>query len=190
MSDLKPPYKLNTILYGPPGTGKTYNVISWAVAIIMQKPLEEIKEARKQKKRLPEENGGKTVEEWFKHYKDVGQIEFVTFHQNYSYEDFIEGIKPKTTENGQLSFEVKDGVLKKFAKLILGEDRLLHPYDQFLRAYSKLGDSKNLKTVVTQGTPTPFDLKKGMTKLILTSYAVSLGCKRVVLFYPALYKES
>ena len=33
----------NTILYGPPGTGKTYNTIMYAVAIIENKKLEDIK---------------------------------------------------------------------------------------------------------------------------------------------------
>ncbi len=42
-----------------------------------------------------------------------GRIKFVTFHQSYGYEDFIEGIKP-TLVNGNISYEVKAGVFKKF----------------------------------------------------------------------------
>jgi 5-methylcytosine-specific restriction endonuclease McrBC GTP-binding regulatory subunit McrB len=30
----------------------------------------------------------------YRSYKENGQIEFTTFHQSYSYEEFIEGIKP------------------------------------------------------------------------------------------------
>jgi len=43
-----------------------------------------------------------------------GQISFVTFHQSYGYEDFIEGIRPQT-EGGQISYEVRDGILKTIA---------------------------------------------------------------------------
>ena len=44
-----------------------------------------------------------------------GRIKFVTFHQSYGYEDFIEGIKP-TLVNGNISYEVKAGVFKKFCE--------------------------------------------------------------------------
>lgn len=36
----------------------------------------------------------------------------VTFHQSFSYEDFVEGIRPQTTEGG-ISYEVRDGLFKK-----------------------------------------------------------------------------
>jgi len=39
----------------------------------------------------------------------------VTFHQSYSYEDFVEGIRPQTTEGG-ISYEVRDGLFKSFCK--------------------------------------------------------------------------
>ncbi|MEQ6916018.1 McrB family protein [Halomonas aquatica] len=40
----------------------------------------------------------------------------VTFHQSYSYEDFVEGIRPQTTEEGGISYEVRDGLFKAFCK--------------------------------------------------------------------------
>ena len=43
------------------------------------------------------------------------QLEFITFHQNYSYEDFIQGIRPDTDDNEVLTFEKRDGIFKKIA---------------------------------------------------------------------------
>lgn len=46
--------------------------------------------------------------------KLIKNYEFITFHQSFSYEDFIEGIKPKLDDNDKdVSFEIKDGVFKK-----------------------------------------------------------------------------
>lgn len=44
----------------------------------------------------------------------VKNYDFVTFHQSFSYEDFIEGIKPRLEEDeAELGFEIKDGIFKK-----------------------------------------------------------------------------
>lgn len=73
----------NMILYGPPGTGKTYHTVLYAVAVIEEKSLSEVASE-------PYEDIAKR----YHHYKENGLIEFTTFHQSYSYEDFIEGIRP------------------------------------------------------------------------------------------------
>jgi hypothetical protein len=89
---------LNQILYGPPGTGKTYATISKAVEIIngydtTGMPWSEVKEA-------------------YDDLVDSGKIRFVTFHQSYSYEEFIEGIKP-VVDGDNVRYEIVDGTFKK-----------------------------------------------------------------------------
>ncbi|MCM1579706.1 MAG: AAA family ATPase [Ruminococcus sp.] len=99
----------NTILYGPPGTGKTYNTVKYAVAIIENKNLSEINS-----------ESYKVVLERYNKYKDGGLIEFVTFHQSYGYEEFIEGIKPAagedTDEAGVIRYDIQPGVFKRFCE--------------------------------------------------------------------------
>ncbi|MFW5871966.1 MAG: McrB family protein [bacterium] len=91
-------FPLNTIFYGPPGTGKTYNTVLRAAEIIANKAIDSYDEAlRIFKSKLHD------------------QIEFITFHQNYSYEDFIQGLRPDTENDKQLTFERKDGVFKILA---------------------------------------------------------------------------
>lgn len=42
--------------------------------------------------------------------------EFVTFHQSYSYEQFVEGLTVETSEEGQAMYRIKDGVFKRLAR--------------------------------------------------------------------------
>jgi 5-methylcytosine-specific restriction protein B len=99
----------NIILYGTPGTGKTYSTVLYAVAIIEEKPLNQIK---------AEEYSA--VFERYQKYKAEGLVSFTTFHQSYGYEEFIEGIRPviSNEENAEtmkeIKYEICDGVFKSF----------------------------------------------------------------------------
>ncbi|MGZ4161858.1 MAG: McrB family protein [Neobacillus sp.] len=94
----------NLILYGPPGTGKTYETIRIALQICGQWRDEYT------------HNRSEAVSV-FKNLQDNGQIEFVTFHQSFSYEEFVEGIQAIVPAGGgDVSYEVKDGVFKKICK--------------------------------------------------------------------------
>lgn len=96
----------NTILYGPPGTGKTYNTVLYAVAIIENKNLSEVK---------AEEYDD--VLSRYNEYKNEGLIEFTTFHQSYGYEEFIEGIKPilnSESDESDIKYTIEDGLFKAF----------------------------------------------------------------------------
>jgi putative GTPase subunit of restriction endonuclease len=97
-TDKTPAVPLNQILFGAPGTGKTYHTKKMAVEIINGKKAQD-----------------RSREEINKEYEELieaGQIVFTTFHQSLSYEDFIEGIKPRTI-GGNVTYEVKDGIFKQ-----------------------------------------------------------------------------
>jgi len=69
---------VNVILYGPPGTGKTYETIERSVKLT-----------------TPGFSGDHAAHKRkFDAMRREGRVEFITFHQSYSYEDFIEGIRP------------------------------------------------------------------------------------------------
>ena len=107
---MKREFDKNVIFYGPPGTGKTYTTAKRAVEICKtesEKELTDYSEIMKKYNELKENN----------------RIEFITFHQSYGYEEFIEGIKPKVlnendeseNENSQeIEYEIVDGIFKEF----------------------------------------------------------------------------
>ena len=97
---------LNQILYGPPGTGKTYNTIDKALEILAEfKQIDSIPQTRQEQNAI------------FKQFKKQGQIAFITFHQSFSYEEFVEGIKPVVDDSSQnMTYKVKNGIFKKICE--------------------------------------------------------------------------
>ncbi|WP_314347600.1 AAA family ATPase [Fusobacterium massiliense] len=94
-------FPLNTILYGPPGTGKTYNSVFYSVRII-----------EKNETIFKSKNNNEVFKK-FKEYKDKNLIKFITFHQSYGYEDFIEGIRPQLeNESKDLNYVIHSGIFK------------------------------------------------------------------------------
>lgn len=96
----------NIILRGAPGTGKTYLAQSIATNIITDGMKHDYRDLTDDEKK---------------------QIEFVQFHPSYDYTDFVEGIKPNSTDEG-MEFVLCDGVFKLFvdkarASSISGEEK-------------------------------------------------------------------
>lgn len=102
----------NQILYGPPGTGKTWRTVDYALAIIDGAPVgSDIERKRKRLDKLRFKPAANTDD------ADTGQIAMVTFHQNFAYEDFIEGIRPRLDgDGGGIAYELRDGIFKRLAK--------------------------------------------------------------------------
>lgn len=93
----------NLILYGPPGTGKTYTLQGLfnqfsEMAVAEDEPL---------------------ASESSEHSGFVKRYEFITFHQSYSYEEFIEGIRPVMEgvdeAGGEVTYRIEDGLFKQIA---------------------------------------------------------------------------
>ena len=102
-------FPLNQIIYGPPGTGKTYSTTAEAVKLAEPAWYEETKTNASD-----EQEFRKLVKARYDTLVNQGRIAFTTFHQSFSYEDFVEGIRALTDEDkGTISYEVVDGIFKQ-----------------------------------------------------------------------------
>lgn len=90
--------KGQVLLYGPPGTGKTY----WALRAVRELAARQV--FRKTFEQLdPAERA---------ELEGVsGLVRVCTFHPGYGYEDFVEGLRPRTA-SGHMVFEPRDGLFK------------------------------------------------------------------------------
>lgn len=106
------PSPLNQILYGPPGTGKTYHTVQAAVKAAEPEKYAQIE---------IDENLGATefqrsqLAKLYKQLCDEGRVRFVTFHQSYGYEEFVEGVKARETESGDLTYVTESGIFKSLS---------------------------------------------------------------------------
>jgi len=148
---------LNRILFGAAGTGKTFNTINHALSIVEGKSLEELKDEKREK-----------LKERFDKYKNQGRIKFVTFHQSFSYEDFVEGIRAETDEQGNLTYKVKSGVFKDICEKATGVSQQAESIDEIVEKF------------LDEITETPLELNTQQNKKFKVSYVgsgVTLQCQ-------------
>ena len=159
---------LNQILYGPPGTGKTYTTINKALEILANYgEIEKIPDNRQKQKEI------------FDTFVTKGQIEFVTFHQSYGYEEFVEGIKPdldsQSAESSNVRYIIKDGIFKQLCNQALenyqnsqktkqqirkdmGLEELLDKYAEFIQ--QQLDEGQTLDFTGSKLTKSVMNIKR------------------------------
>lgn len=128
---------LNTILYGPPGTGKTFNTINRAVNAVD-----------------PDFVGTRTkIKERYDELVKDQRIHFVTFHQSFSYEEFIEGLRA-TTDAGQISYSVEPGIFKRICGDAVIGAKASNSFDKALQEFKNRIDAEpELQLTTVQGKP-------------------------------------
>ncbi len=98
----------NLILYGPPGTGKTYRTALEAVRLCDGSAD------------YPDTVEGRdALMLRYRELVDARQIEMVTFHQSFSYEEFVEGLRPEAdgnSETGGFNLRPESGVFARLAE--------------------------------------------------------------------------
>lgn len=147
------PHPKNLILYGPPGTGKTHKTAEITLKICGY-----------WEERLSEDR--KELMNRFQMLQKQGQVEFITFHQSFSYEEFVEGIRAIVV-NDQVKYEVKDGVFKEICKKALNspfsKGGLIEGYE-LVDVNEHLIYVKNSANVIS---PIPYDLVEEAAKNVL-----------------------
>ena len=114
----------NLILSGAPGTGKTYLAKRIAAQLILGKEYDERTASDDEQLKMKEQCG------------------FVQFHPSYDYTDFVEGLRPKQDEAGNVGFERTDGVFKLFCKKAI-KSRMVDGMDNFEEGWKRLVDYLN-----------------------------------------------
>lgn len=93
---------INRIYYGPPGTGKTFKLTSL------------LKDSYGQETQL---NNQLRITQ--QDSASMQRYRFVTFHQSYGYEEFVEGLRPVLKDDvdaGEVQYEIREGVFKKLCR--------------------------------------------------------------------------
>ncbi len=61
---------------------------------------------------------------------EIKRYQFITFHQSYSYENFVEGISAETDDNGNIHYDIKPGIFWTFCQKAQNDPE--HKYALFI----------------------------------------------------------
>lgn len=136
----------NLILTGAPGTGKTYSAREIARDFIGLDSIDEL--------------------------DSCPQYGFVQFHPSYDYSDFVEGLRPRSDENGNVGFILKDGVFKDFCARALKNEGT-GTSDNFEDTWKKLIDELNEKDFID----IPLLSNKDTIRIELNEYGTGLASR-------------
>ncbi|MGL4712676.1 MAG: McrB family protein [Shewanella sp.] len=151
---------LNQILYGPPGTGKTFHIIEAAVKAAEPARYQHVVDVTDndiERRQL--------LKEAYQELSQQKRIRFLTFHQSYGYEEFVEGLSVKTVADSPVYFE-KDGVFKQIVEdahkhretlTTHSRDRFDTCWDLFLQQLGNDEDGVKVSTKRTFFTVTAID---------------------------------
>ena len=154
-------YPKNLILYGPPGTGKTYMTKAYAVAICEGKDVQDVLDE------MSSDEGYAAVSARYQELKGKDRIGFVTFHQSYSYEEFIEGIRPEfDEEDGIMKYPIKRGAFLEFC------GKASNPV-------SRVAVSRGVPHFEENPEPRVWKLGLSISEIDLFTYCKKHGCVRM-----------
>ncbi|MCB4939779.1 AAA family ATPase [Streptococcus mutans] len=87
------------------------------------------------------------------------QIGFVQFHPSYDYTDFVEGLRPSSGDDGQIGFELQDGIFREFCKKAKkatesgGQDNFDEAWDKFFEAVNDVDPDGSYDIKTLTGKP-------------------------------------
>lgn len=119
----------NLILRGAPGTGKTFLANEMAADVVSNGRTTQINELSEDEK---------------------SRIGFVQFHPSYDYTDFVEGLRPTTSDDGVVSFTLKDGSFKSFVEKAK-KTKKVNGQDNYEEAWAKFFDAVTEASIEGEG---------------------------------------
>jgi 5-methylcytosine-specific restriction protein B len=180
-------FPLNQILYGPPGTGKTYHTIARAVALLDGITDEEVAKQYPPQRR-------KELRQRFEDFRQAQRVDFITFHQAFSYEDFVEGIKPlppakesldgaPAAESKPVQYDVVPGVFRRICEsaAAAANPAAAPPLPDFDTLYDEFVAGLHERITSTKGSLTFYSLTN--LPVTLTNVNLQLPTKRLTFLH-------